>query len=75
MKTQKTFRAPALEPVSLYSVEFTTPEHKKQPSQRQTSTVAGTDEVSVAKAVRQYFDVGRIHSITRQGRVYLTGSR
>jgi hypothetical protein len=75
MKTQKTFRAPALEPVSLYTVEFTTPEQKKQASEKMTSTIAGTDEVDVANAVRRYFAVERINSITRQGVVYLTGSR
>jgi hypothetical protein len=75
MKTQKTFRAPALEPVSLYSVEFTTPDEKKYPSEKVTRTVAGTDEVAVANAVHRYFAVARINSITRQGSVYLTGSR
>jgi len=68
-------RIPALKPVSLYTVEFTTPEQKKQPSEQQTRTVAGTDEVDVANAVHRYFAVDRIDSITRQGNVYLTGSR
>jgi len=66
---------PALEPISLYTVEFTTPEEKKQPSTKETRMIAGTDEVDVAKAARRYFAVDRINSITRQGNVYLTGSR
>jgi hypothetical protein len=72
MKTQRTFAAPALEPVSLYTVEFTTPDYKKYPSATVTRTVAGTDEVAVAKAVRGYFDVDRITSVKRTGSVYVT---
>jgi|HubBroStandDraft_6_1064221.scaffolds.fasta_scaffold2262863_2 hypothetical protein len=72
MKTQRTLAAPALEPVSLYTVEFTTPDHKKYPSSTVTRTVAGTDEVAVAKAVRGYFDVDRINSVTRTGSIYVT---
>jgi hypothetical protein len=66
---------PALEPLSLYTVEFTTPEQKKQPSEKLTRTVAGTDEIDVANAVHRYFAVDRINSITRQGNVYLTANR
>jgi hypothetical protein len=72
MKTQKTFRAPALEPVSMFVVEFTTPEDKKYPSKRLTRTIAGADEVAVANAVHRYFAVERINSITRQGNVYVS---
>ena len=76
MKTsQRVSRIPALQPLSLFTVEFMTPEEKKQPSTKETRMVAGTDEVDVAKAARRYFAVDRINSITRQGNVYLTGSR
>jgi hypothetical protein len=76
MKTgQRVSHIPALEPVSLYSVEFTTPEEKKQPSTKETRMIAGTDEVDVAKAARRYFAVDCITAITRQGSVYLTRSR
>lgn len=75
MKTQRTFKTPSLEPVSMFTVEFTTQDDKKFPSEKLTRTVAGADEVDVANAVHRYFDVARIDSITRQGRVYLTGSR
>jgi hypothetical protein len=74
MKTREPFQAPELEPTSLFLAEFTTPEQKKQPSETQTRTVAGNDEVEVAKAVHRYFAVERINSITRQGNVYLTGT-
>jgi hypothetical protein len=63
---------PALEPVSLYTVEFTTPEEKKQPSETLTRTVAGTDETDVAKAARRYFAVQDITAITRTGNVYIS---
>ena len=66
---------PALEPLSLYTVEFSTVEEKKHPSTKETRTVAGTDEVDVANAVHRYFAVDRINSITRQGNVYVIGSR
>ena len=66
-------RIPALQPLSLFTVEFMTPDEKKQPSTKETRTVAGTDEVDVAKAARRYFAVDRINSITRQGNVYITG--
>ena len=64
-------RIPALEPVSLFKVEFTTPEQKKQPSETLSRTIVGTDEVEVAKAVRRYFAVQDITAITRQGNVYV----
>lgn len=73
MKTgPRVSHVPALEPVNLYTVEFTTPEEKKQPSTKVTRTVAGTDEQDVAKAVHRYFAVEQITAITRQGNVYLT---
>jgi hypothetical protein len=67
-------RIPALEPVSLFSVEFTTPEQKKHPSTKEVRTIAGTDEVDVAKAARRYFAVQDITAITRQGFAYVAAS-
>ena len=67
-------RIPALEPVSLFSVEFTTPDEKKNPSTKEVRTIAGTDEIDVANAVRRYFAVQDITAITRQGFVYVAAS-
>ena len=76
MKTgQRVSHIPALEPLSLFTVSFTTPDEKKHPSTKKTRTIAGTDEVDVAKAARRYFTVQDITAITRTGNVYLTGSR
>ena len=66
-------RIPALEPLSLFTVEFVTPDQKKQPSTKETRTLAGTDEQDVAKAARAYFAVQDITAITRTGNVYITG--
>ena len=72
MKTQRVRRVPALEPLSLFTVQFTTPEEKKYRSTKETRTIAGSDEIDVANAVRRYFSVDRITEITRQGNVYMT---
>jgi hypothetical protein len=74
-KASRVLYVPTLVPVSLYKVDFTTPDSKKHPSTNETRVVAGTDEVDVANAAHRYFAVDRITAITRQGNVYLTRSR
>jgi hypothetical protein len=71
--SQRVFHKPALEPLSLFTVEFITPDYKNHPSAKETRMIAGTDEVDVAKAARRYFAVENITGITRQGNVYITG--
>jgi hypothetical protein len=65
-------RVPALEPVAQFTVEFSTVDEKRHPSTKETRMVAARDEVEAVNAVRRYFAVEQILSISRQGYVYLT---
>jgi hypothetical protein len=78
MKTsQRVFRVPALEPLSMFTVEFSTLDEKKNPITKGTETrmIAATDEVEAVNAVRRYFALNQIVSISRQGFVYFTTRR
>jgi hypothetical protein len=65
-------RVPALEPVAMFTVEFSTPDEKKYPSTKETRMVAAADEVEAVNAAYRYFAVEQILSVSRQGYVYLT---
>jgi hypothetical protein len=65
-------RVPALEPVAMFTVEFSTPDEKKNLSSKETRMVAARDEIEVVNAVHRYFAVEQILSVSRQGYVYVT---
>ena len=66
--TMKTIKAaqPALEPLTHYTVEFTTSNGDKERRQ-----IAAADETAAAKAVRRYFAAEHVTGITRLGNVYV----